>query len=119
MSNCRDVRRSTDRPLDPPERTGGLAHLSSVRRDNLYLPGGTPSPHSLDAAPKPIWGAPAGVTAIHEERSEEITEARAHGQDTVECPECGASTTPLNIVTWGHCRACHTAQSREMYPLRW
>ena len=49
----------------------------------------------------------------------EITAARAQAQDCVECPECGASTTPLNIVTWGHCRACRTAQSREMYPLRW
>jgi hypothetical protein len=37
----------------------------------------------------------------------------------VECPECGAATTPLSIVSWGHCRACRTAQSREMYPLRW
>jgi hypothetical protein len=25
----------------------------------------------------------------------------------------------LCIVSWGHCRACRTAQSREMYPLRW
>ena len=49
----------------------------------------------------------------------EITEARAHSEDAVDCPECGASTTPLSIVTWGHCRACRTAQSREMYPLRW
>ncbi|HEY0509757.1 MAG TPA: hypothetical protein VGD12_16985 [Blastococcus sp.] len=48
-----------------------------------------------------------------------MTEARAHSLDTVACPECGAPTTPLNIVTWGHCRSCRTAQSREMYPLRW
>jgi hypothetical protein len=60
-----------------------------------------------------------GDQNIHEERSKEITEARAHAQDSVECPECGAATTPLNIVTWGHCRSCRTAQSREMYPLRW
>ena len=60
-----------------------------------------------------------GDQTIHEERSKEISEARAHSQETVDCPECGASTTPLNIVTWGHCRACRTAQSREMYPLRW
>jgi hypothetical protein len=60
-----------------------------------------------------------GDQSIHEERSSAIAEARAHGQDVVDCPECGGPTTPLNIVTWGHCRACRTAQSREMYPLRW
>jgi hypothetical protein len=60
-----------------------------------------------------------GDQSIHEERSQAIAEARAHGQDVVDCPECGAPTTPLNIVTWGHCRSCRTAQSREMYPLRW
>ena len=60
-----------------------------------------------------------GDASIHEERSKEISEARAHSGDAVDCPECGAATTPLNIVTWGHCRACRTAQSREMYPLRW
>ena len=60
-----------------------------------------------------------GDASIHEERSKEISEARAHAGDLVDCPECGAATTPLNIVSWGHCRACRTAQSREMYPLRW
>ncbi|HEY0126056.1 MAG TPA: hypothetical protein VGB58_02840 [Blastococcus sp.] len=56
---------------------------------------------------------------MHEDRSKEISEARAHARDSVECPECGATTTPLTIVTWGHCRSCRTAQSREVYPLRW
>jgi hypothetical protein len=60
-----------------------------------------------------------GDKTIHEERSKEISEARSNAAETVECPECGAPTSPLNIVTWGHCRACRTAQSRDMYPLRW
>jgi hypothetical protein len=60
-----------------------------------------------------------GDRAIHEEWSKEIAAARAQSLEVVDCPECGESTTPLNIVTWGHCRACRTAQSREMYPLRW
>ena len=39
--------------------------------------------------------------------------------ESVECPECGEQSAPLSVVTWGHCRACRTAQSREIYPLRW
>ena len=74
----------------------------------------------MDAAPKHTSVAPAGATRrIHEERSKEIADARAQSADAVDCPECGGPTTPLSIVTWGHCRACRTAQSREMYPLRW
>jgi hypothetical protein len=57
--------------------------------------------------------------AVHEQRSQDIVDARAHAEDTVECPECGEPSTPLSVVTWGHCRACRTAQSREIYPLRW
>jgi hypothetical protein len=60
-----------------------------------------------------------GDQSIHEERSQAIADARAEGQQAVDCPECGGPTTPLSIVTWGHCRVCRTAQSREMYPLRW
>jgi len=56
---------------------------------------------------------------MHEERSREIAEARAHSQELVDCPECGAATTPLAILTWGNCRACRTAQSRLTQPLRW
>ncbi len=49
----------------------------------------------------------------------EVTEARARSQEVVECPECGGQATPLQIVTWGHCRPCHTANSRSIQPLRW
>jgi ribosomal protein L40E len=48
-----------------------------------------------------------------------MTEARARLQESVDCPECGAATTPLAIVTWGNCRVCRTAQSRLTNPLRW
>jgi len=44
---------------------------------------------------------------------------REPDEQTVECPECGEPSTPLSVVTWGHCRACRTAQSRTIYPLRW
>ena len=37
----------------------------------------------------------------------------------VECPECGAPATAAAVETWGNCRACRTAQSRETHPLRW
>ena len=60
-----------------------------------------------------------GDAAIHEERAKAITEARAHPEELVDCPECGTPTSQLSIVTWGHCRACRTSGSREMYPLRW
>ena len=60
-----------------------------------------------------------GDQTIHEARSKEISEARAAAHESVECPECGEASSPLSVTTWGHCRACRTAQSREMYPLRW
>jgi hypothetical protein len=60
-----------------------------------------------------------GDEAIHEERTRDVTEARARSDEAVDCPECGAGTTPLAIVTWGNCRACRTAQSRLSHPLRW
>ncbi len=56
---------------------------------------------------------------IHEERSRQISDARAQASESVECPECGEQSTPLSVATWGHCRACRTAQSRTIYPLRW
>ena len=37
----------------------------------------------------------------------------------VECPECGEPSSPARIATWGHCRACRTADSRAKSPLRW
>jgi hypothetical protein len=55
---------------------------------------------------------------VHAERSQEITDAQTGG-DLVDCPECGEPSSPLRIVTWGHCRACRTADSRATQPLRW
>ena len=60
-----------------------------------------------------------GDAVVHAARAAERTAAREQAEQLVECPECGAPGAPLAIVTWGHCRACRTAQSREMYPLRW
>lgn len=60
-----------------------------------------------------------GDATIHQDRAAEIIEARAKAGEQVECPECGGPATPLQIVTWGHCRPCHTADSRSIQPLRW
>ena len=60
-----------------------------------------------------------GDRTIHEERSREIAEARTRSDASVECPECGSPTTALAIVSWGNCRACRTAHSRQTQPLRW
>ena len=60
-----------------------------------------------------------GDQTIHEERSKAISDARARPDEPVDCPECGAAASQLSIVRWGHCRSCRTAQSREIYPLRW
>jgi hypothetical protein len=96
-----------------------LEHLSSVRVDT-YSSRRHPVTVRLGRCAEAHLGCPCrGDEAIHEERSKEISAARAHATETVECPECGEPTTPLNIVSWGHCRACRTAQSRAMYPLRW
>jgi hypothetical protein len=38
---------------------------------------------------------------------------------TVECPECGEPSSPQRVAAWGHCRVCHTADSRTKSPLRW
>jgi hypothetical protein len=98
----------------------GLAHLSSVRVYMSIPPGGTTVATWPGRCAEAHLGCPCrGDQVVHEERSKEISEARSHAQETVECPECGEATTPLCIVSWGHCRACRTAQSREMYPLRW
>jgi predicted nucleic acid-binding Zn ribbon protein len=106
--------------VNPRGGRGGLAHLGSVRGDTFLLPWrhpvATPPARCADAH---LGCSCRGDRSIHEERSKERTEARAHASESVECPECGAATSPLNIVTWGHCRSCRTAQSREMYPLRW
>ena len=60
-----------------------------------------------------------GNPTIHTERTQEISDARANSSDSVTCPECGDDTAPLRLVTWGHCRSCHTADSRAVRPLRW
>jgi hypothetical protein len=60
-----------------------------------------------------------GDETRHEERAQQLTEARAQSAESVECPECGGPTTPLAIASWGNCRACRTAQSRQTHPLRW
>ena len=116
----RQVDTSTCRPpvtsRNSPE---GLAHPSNVDTYNFFS-----RRHPVTTWPgrcaEAHLGCPCrGDRTLHEERAKEISEARSHSQESVDCPECGASTTPLNIVNWGHCRACRTAQSREMYPLRW
>jgi len=60
-----------------------------------------------------------GDAAVHEERSRVVAEARTRAGESVDCPECGSPTSPLSLVTWGNCRACRTAQSRRVDPLRW
>ena len=81
--------------------------------------GGTIAAHRGRCAEAHLGCPCRGDETIHEERSREITEARARLQESVDCPECGAATTPLAIVTWGNCRVCRTAQSRLTNPLRW
>ena len=44
---------------------------------------------------------------------------RAGTGDAVECPECGGPSTAPALQRWGNCRACRTAQSRLVNPLRW
>jgi hypothetical protein len=60
-----------------------------------------------------------GDRAAHERRAREISEARTRSGERVPCPECGEETTPVNLLSWGNCRACRTAQSRSVDPLRW
>jgi hypothetical protein len=104
----------------PARRIRLLDVLGSVRCDTPKHPGRHPVPVQSGRCAEAHLGCPCrGDASIHEERSREIAEARAHAGETVECPECGGTTSPLSIVTWGHCRACRTAQSREIYPLRW
>ncbi|MGY1839976.1 MULTISPECIES: hypothetical protein [unclassified Modestobacter] len=79
-------------PIDTPRRRCADAHLGCTCR---------------------------GDDAVHDQRARERDEARAQAGDVVPCPECGRPTTPFQLVTWGNCRACRTAQSRSMEPLRW
>jgi hypothetical protein len=98
----------------PTFRTG-LDTASSVDPGK----GGTIAAHSGRCAEAHLGCPCRGDETIHEERSREIAEARAHSDESVDCPECGLPTTPLAVVTWGNCRACRTAQSRLTNPLRW
>ena len=59
----------------------------------------------------------AGDEAVHAARAEQVASTQAPA--TVECPECGEPSSPQRIVTWGHCRVCRTADSRNKSPLRW
>jgi hypothetical protein len=59
----------------------------------------------------------AGDDAVHAARARRVGESSSEG--LVECPECGEPSSPLRIVTWGHCRVCRTADSRAKSPLRW
>ncbi len=49
----------------------------------------------------------------------QVPTARPTSESTVDCPECGEPSSPQRIATWGHCRACRTADSRSKSPLRW
>ena len=60
-----------------------------------------------------------GDDVAHQRASQERTEARARVDALEPCPECGEPAPPLQLVTWGNCRACRTAQSRSVEPLRW
>jgi hypothetical protein len=69
-------------------------------------------------------GCPCGGdAAVHAARAQQVESDQQVGSDQseamVECPECGEPSSPLRIVTWGHCRVCHTANSRLINPLRW
>lgn len=60
-----------------------------------------------------------GDDRVHEREAHQRSEARAQADALVACPECDRPTPPLQLVTWGNCRACRTAQSRSVQPLRW
>ncbi|GAA4741685.1 hypothetical protein GCM10023328_23620 [Modestobacter marinus] len=121
-------RRSGDRP-DPggtadtgAERDGGLVLLSSVVTDPRRRPIATDHARCPGADPGCTC---AGDQAVHAARAQPGGGAPSgsgvpDGADAlVDCPECGEPSSPLRIVTWGHCRVCRTADSRSKSPLRW
>jgi len=61
----------------------------------------------------------AGDDRVHAARAQQVGEAQTGAEGMVDCPECGEPSSLLRIVTWGHCRACRTADSRLTQPLRW
>jgi hypothetical protein len=86
----------------------------------MPAPGGHPITAHRGRCTAAHLGCPCrGDETLHENWSREIAQARARSNDSVDCPECGSPTTPLAMVTWGNCRACRTAQSRLIDPLRW
>ncbi len=60
-----------------------------------------------------------GDETIHATRAAEVRQAQEADDEAAACPECGVTTSPVQLVTWGHCRACRTADSRAVQPLRW
>jgi hypothetical protein len=94
----------------------GLAQLSTVRTNTRRRAIATDSARCTEAH----LGCPCeGDDAVHAARAEQVETAQAGSEAMVDCPECGEPSSPLRIVTWGHCRACRTADSRATQPLRW
>ena len=62
---------------------------------------------------------PTSGSSGQENPTAQVPTARPGAEPTVECPECGEPGSPQRITTWGHCRACRTADSRAKSPLRW
>jgi hypothetical protein len=94
----------------------GLALLSSVITDTRRRAIAIDTARCTEAH----VGCPcAGDEAVHATRAQQVESAQAGTEAMVDCPECGEPSSPLRIVTWGHCRACRTADSRAIQPLRW
>ena len=112
------------RHVTTPDASRGFG-AGSARRDGARrvaspsTRGGTIAAHSARCAEVHLGCPCRGDETTHEEWSRQVTEARARSGEPVDCPECGAATTPLAVLTWGNCRACRTAQSRLTHPLRW
>ena len=102
----------------PRERGNGLglAQLSSVGGDTRRRAIAIDPARCTEAH----LGCPCGGdAAVHAARAHEVENAQSESVATVDCPECGEPSSPLPVVTWGHCRACRTADSRLTRPLRW
>jgi hypothetical protein len=94
-------------------RGPGLAQLSTVISDTQEAIIAS-DPAVCTEAP---LGCPCGGDpAVHAARFATVAGAPAA---TVECPECGEPSSLKPVATWGHCRACRTADSRSIQPLRW
>ncbi|WP_138734715.1 hypothetical protein [Modestobacter excelsi] len=62
---------------------------------------------------------PAGCGGDAAAHGPQVPTARPAAESSVDCPECGEPSSPQRIASWGHCRACRTADSRAKSPLRW